>query len=238
MGAYEVIAETRTAATKAELKRRRRNGYIPAIAYGGGRENQMLWVRHRSIADAVKQGSLEGTLLTLRVNDDSYPVIIKEIQRDALSHAPIHIDFQVVSLSERVEVKVPVHLSGEAEALKATGGLLDFPHRELTIKVLPKDIPHAITLDISKLRIGDAIHVRDIPQETYTILADPDTIVVHIIPKRVEEAAPTTAAATAAPAEPEVLSKGKKTGEGAEGSVAAEGGSPAGKGKAESKEKK
>jgi large subunit ribosomal protein L25 len=236
MGAFEIVAETRAATTKAELNRRRRAGYIPAITYGGGRGNQMLWVRHRSIVDAVKQGSLEGTLLTLRVNDDSFPTIIKEIQRDAVSQVPIHIDFQVVSLTERVEVKVPVQLSGEAEALKATGGLLDFVHRELHIRVFPKDIPHSINLDISKLRIGDAIHVKDIPQTVFSILEDPESIVVHIIPKRVEEAVPAAGAETATATEPEVVGKGKKTEEGAEGAAAD--GAPTAKGKPESKEKK
>ncbi len=206
----DIIAEKREISTKGILKQQRAKGYIPAVSYGSKHKNLNLWVKYKNIVDLMKKGSIEGTIFNLKIEDKKYPVIIKEIQKDPITDKPIHIDFQIVSLKEKIEVKVPIHLVGEETALKLTGGLIDFPLREVRIKCLPRDIPKYIEVDVSNLKIGQAITVKDIPQEKFTILEPPDTIVVHIISKKLEEITPTLEAAASTTQEPEVIAKGKK----------------------------
>ncbi len=213
----EILAEEREQTTKAKLKQKKQEGYIPAVSYGSGKKNFSLWIKYKNILDITKKASLEGTIFNLKIKDKSYPVIIKEIQKDYVLNKPIHIDFQIISMKEKIEVKIPVKLLGEESALKATGGIIDFPIRELKIKCLPKDIPQNIEIDISNFKIGDGVHVKDINQDKFTILEDQNAIIVHIIAKKIEEVTPTTAeSAVTGPSEPEVIAKGKKPEEGSE----------------------
>jgi len=207
----DIIAEKREISTKGVLKQQRAKGYIPSVSYGGKQQNLNLWVKYKNIVDLMKRGSLEGAVFNLKVDDKKYSVVIKEIQKDPITDKPIHIDFQIVSLKEKVEIKVPIHLVGEETALKLTGGIIDFPLREVRIKCLPRDIPKYIEVDVSNLKIGQAITVKDISQEKFTILEPPDSLIVHIISKKVEEVTPTPeAVATVTTQEPEVIGKGKK----------------------------
>ena len=211
MEQIKITAELRQPTTKAKLKEFRKKGLLPAVAYGSKIKSMHLWVKDRIIEHLIKQTSVEGTLFSLVVDGKEHPVVIKEIQRDPLTDKPIHVDFHVVSLKEKVEVKIPIHLKGEEEVLKLTGGIIDFPMREVRIKCLPKDIPSHIEVDISHLKIGQAITVKDLPQEKFTILEPPDTIIVHILAKKKEEEKPAEAVVTETTvAEPEVISKGKK----------------------------
>ncbi|MCS7227593.1 MAG: 50S ribosomal protein L25 [Endomicrobia bacterium] len=208
---FEILAEIRDITTKSKLKEFRSKGYIPAVSYGGKVKNLYLWVKYKDINELIKQTSIEGTVFDLKVGNKEYPVIIKEIQKDPINDRPIHIDFQIISLKEKVEVKVPIHLVGEEVVLKLTGGIIDFPTREIKIKCLPKDIPKYIEVDISNLKIGQAITIKDIPQEKFTIMESPDTIIVHILSKKVEGVVPPEAVTTETTLqEPEVISKGKK----------------------------
>lgn len=206
----EILVEPREIKTKGYLKQMRQKGYIPAVAYGAKVKPTNLWVKYKTLNDLItKIASIEGTVFNIKIKDKEYPVIIKEIQRDPVTDKPIHVDFQVISLKEKIEVKVPVRLVGEETVLRLTGGMIDFPVRELRVKCLPKDIPEYIEIDISNLKIGQAITVKDIPQEKFVILDPPETLVVHILSKKVEEVVPTEVT-TAAPQEPEVISRGKK----------------------------
>jgi len=210
----KITAEPRQITTKKVLKENRKKGILPAVAYGAKVKTMHLWVKEKIIEHLIKETSAEGTLFYLVVDGKEYPVVIKEIQKDPLTDKPIHVDFHIVSLKEKIEVKVPIHLKGEEEVLKHTGGIIDFPLREVRIKCLPKDIPTHIEVDISQLKIGQAITVKDLPQQNFTILEPPDTIVVHVISKKVEEVVPTQETAAATPQEPEVIAKGKKEKEG------------------------
>lgn len=205
----EIPVEPREVKTKGYLKQMRQKGYIPAVAYGVKVKPTNLWVKYKILNDLIsKIASIEGTVFNIKIGDKEYPVIIKEIQKDPVTDKPIHVDFQVISLKEKIEVKVPVRLVGEETVLKLTGGMIDFPVRELRIKCLPKDIPEYIEVDVSNLKIGQAITVKDIPQEKFVILDPPETIIVHILSKKVEEIP--TGAEAATPQEPEVISRGKK----------------------------
>lgn len=207
---FEIEAQIREKSTKSMLKKMRAEGYIPAVSYGSKVKPMSLYVKYKTINDLIKQTSIEGTVFKLKVQGKEYPVIIKEIQKDPVTEKPIHIDFHIISLKEKVEVKVPIHLVGEETALRRTGGMIDFPVREVRIKCLPKDIPKHIEVDISNLNIGQSITVKDIPQEKFVILEPPDTIIVHILSKKEEVVPSAEAVPSAEIQEPEVISKGKK----------------------------
>jgi len=204
----KIPAEIRQITTKSVLKEYRKKGILPAVAYGSKIKTMHLWVKDKIIEHLIKETSVEGTVFYLVVDGKEYPVVIKEIQKDPLTDKPIHVDFHVISLKEEIEVKVPIHLKGEEEVLKHTGGIIDFPLREVRIKCLPKNIPQYIEVDISNLKIGQAITVKDIPQEKFVILEPPDSIIVHVLSRKKEET-PTETAVTQT-TEPEVISKGKK----------------------------
>jgi large subunit ribosomal protein L25 len=204
----KIPAEIRQITTKSVLKEYRKKGILPAVAYGSKIKTMYLWVKDRIIEHLIKETSVEGTVFYLVVDGKEYPVVIKEVQKDPLTDKPIHVDFHVISLKEEIEVKVPIHLKGEEEVLKHTGGIIDFPLREVRIKCLPKNIPQYIEVDISNLKIGQAITVKDIPQEKFVILEPPDSIIVHVLSRKKEET-PTETVVTQT-TEPEVISKGKK----------------------------
>jgi large subunit ribosomal protein L25 len=204
----KIPAEIRQITTKSVLKEYRKKGILPAVAYGSKIKTMHLWVKDKIIEHLIKETSVEGTVFYLVVDGKEYPVVIKEIQKDPLTDKPIHVDFHVISLKEEIEVKVPIHLKGEEEVLKHTGGIIDFPLREVRIKCLPKNIPQYIEVDISNLKIGQAVTVKDIPQEKFVILEPPDSIIVHVLSRKKEET-PTETAVTQT-TEPEVISKGKK----------------------------
>jgi large subunit ribosomal protein L25 len=118
-----------------------------------------------------------------------------------------------VAMDKLIRVTVPVQLVGEAKGVKAEGGIVDFVHRELLVESLPGDIPEHITVDVTELMLHDGIRVRDLPvNDKWKAVSDADMLIVHVVAPKVEaEPAPAegVAAVPAAPAEPEVIKKGK-----------------------------
>ena len=140
-------------------------------------------------------------------------VLVKEYQLDPIHHKLLHADFYQVAMDKTLTVTVPIVLKGEAPGVKQQGGIVDFVNREIEIEVLPGDIPENITVDIGELMLNQGLRVRDLATEgvKWKALSEPDTMIVHVVPPRAEEA-PAVAEAAAAPtvaAEPEVIKKGK-----------------------------
>ena len=142
-------------------------------------------------------------------------VLVKEYQLDPIDHKLLHADFYQVAMDKMLTVTVPVVLKGEAKGVKQQGGIVDFVNREVEIEVLPGDIPENITVDISELMLNQGVRVRDLSTEgvKWTAVSDADMMIVHVVTLKVEEEAPAAeavaAAPGAAPAEPEVIKKGK-----------------------------
>ena len=207
-------AETRSVAKRSELKNLRSKGMIPAVFYGKKDEAVSLAVPLKKFNEIIHSGGAN-VLVSLKLKDGTKTAIIKEVQRDMISQVPIHIDFQAVSLSEKVQVSVPLHVVGVAPGVKLSGGILQHLMREVVIKCLPTHIPQKIDIDISNLQIGNIIAVKDLPKiEDVEIITDPNQIIVNVVAPAAEEVAPAAEAAVAgaapASAEPEVISKGKK----------------------------
>jgi large subunit ribosomal protein L25 len=126
----------------------------------------------------------------------------------------LHADFYRVAMDKAIRVTVPVHLSGEAKGVKAQGGIVDFVHREIVVECLPGDIPEHIAVDVTELMLHDGVRVRDLAADgKWKPVSEGDMLIVHVVAPKVEaEPAPAEVAAAAvptAPAEPEVIKKGK-----------------------------
>ena len=170
MQTISVEAEIRENLSQGKLNDLRRNGFLPGILYGAdgsakkaAKANTLLKVPEKSFLKMLnKEGA--NVLIELKLGTEKANAVIKELQRDYVTRKLIHVDFQRVDMSKKLEVSVPVHLTGEAPGVKLNGGILEHITRELRVSCLPKDIPHQIDIDISKLDIGYGISVKDIPQ--------------------------------------------------------------------------
>jgi large subunit ribosomal protein L25 len=161
------------------------------------------------------------TLITLKLDGTESRVMVKEYQLDPITHKLLHADFFELAMDRAITVTVPIAVRGEAAGVKQQGGLLDFVTREIEVQCLPTDIPE---VDVTELMLHQAVRLRDLPQNPkWKALNDPDTMIVHVVVPKAEEAAATpeaeaaaAAAAAATPAEPEVIKKGKVEKEGEE----------------------
>jgi large subunit ribosomal protein L25 len=203
---------------KNEARRLRAEGRIPAVLYGGqkpGDPATPIAVDPKVLMRILHSESGVNTLISLSVDGASTRVLVKEYQLDPVTHKLLHADFYRIAMDRAITVTVPVVVRGEPKGVKQQGGILDFVHRDIEVECLPGDIPEKIELDVSELLLGQAIRVRDLPRDPkWTPLTDGDVMLVHVMtPKAEEEPAAAAATATgevpAAPAEPEVIKKGK-----------------------------
>jgi large subunit ribosomal protein L25 len=198
---------------KNEARRLRASGRIPAVLYGGEtHEGKPIAVDPKLLSKILHSELGANTLIALRVpGGGEARVLVKEYQLDPVSRELLHADFYRVAMDKAMRVTVPVVTRGEAPGVKQQGGILDFVHREIEIECLPADIPEHVEVDVSELMIGQSIRVRDLVVAVkWTPVSDPDTMLVHVIALKVEEPVAEAAAVPAeAPAEPEVIKKGK-----------------------------
>lgn len=197
---------------KGVARKLRAAGRIPAVVYGGHRDPVAIEVDRKSISELVKKsehGVRSIFLLKMAGTDQQRHAMIKDVQIDPISRKMTHIDFVRVLMDEAVRVNVPVHVVGTAIGVKE-GGLLDFQVRELHVECLPNVIPDSIDVDVSALGHHDYLRVSDLQvPEGVKVLDDPDRVVVGVTHAKTEAAPEVDAAAAAAPAEPEVIKKGK-----------------------------
>jgi large subunit ribosomal protein L25 len=209
--------------TKKQLSTLRSTHMIPAVVYGGKKDPLAVIVDEKALMQATKTGGANA-ILHLKHPKGEDTVILKELQRHVVSHQPIHADFQRINLKEKIEVRVPLRTVGEAPGVKLHGGILEYVLREFRVRAPPTAIPQHIDLDVSKLEVNMSLHVKDVPvPEGVEVLDAPDHLVANVLVPT-EEAAATPAAGAegaAAAAEPEVIAKGKKDEEGAEGEAKA-----------------
>ena len=198
---------------KNEAVRIRQEGRIPAVVYGNASQAEPVSVDPKALLKILRSQSGANTLIALKIDGaDAARVLVKEYQIHPISHHLLHADFYRVAMDRVLRVTVPVHLTGEAKGVKAQGGVVDFVHREVVLECLPADIPEHITVDVTELMLNDGIRVRDI--ETggkWKPVSEPDMLIVHVVAVKVEAepVAADAAAAPTAPAEPEVIKKGK-----------------------------
>jgi large subunit ribosomal protein L25 len=202
-------ASTRTATGKGAARSLRREGKIPGVIYGHGRDAEPVAIDTASLHKMLLGISAATTIVDVAI-DDRAPVraLIREIQRDSLRPAEIiHLDLYEVRGDEEITLQIPIHLIGIPDGVRNFGGVLDHVLRELEIEVLPSDIPEHVDLDVTALAIGHSMFVRDLKVEKAKVLNDPDTPICTVVAPRTEEApAPVEEAVTA---EPELIRKPK-----------------------------
>jgi large subunit ribosomal protein L25 len=197
---------------KGANRRLRRSGKIPAVLYGHKIKSVSLEVDPKEIFRILHSQSGENTIFELTVpGQEKINCMIKEYQLEPVTHELLHADFYEVAMDEVLEVDVPLNVTGEAYGVKTEGGLLDIVHREIRVECLPADIPEHIDVDVTNMKIGDLVRVKDLQvSDKIKILEDPDSVVVAVEHPREEELPVAAAAAVPeAEAEPEVIKKGK-----------------------------
>jgi large subunit ribosomal protein L25 len=202
-------AASRTATGKGAARSLRRDGKVPGIIYGHGREAEAVTI-DKSALDKMLFGISAGTTILDVAVDGRAPVkaLIREIQRDSLRPAEIiHLDLYEVRSDEEITLAVPIRLIGIPDGVRNFGGVLDHVLRELEVEVLPSNIPDHVDLDVTALTIGHSLFVRDVTVENAKVLNDPDTPICTVVAPRTEEAP--AVVEEVATTEPELIRKPK-----------------------------
>lgn len=207
-------AQPREAGNKNDARRVRRGGKIPGVVYGAGKNATAVSVDPRQVNRILHSAAGHNTIFDLALDGERTKAMIVDWQYEPIKGSLLHIDLKRIAMDQKLTVTVPIVLKGEAVGVKQQGGILEQVQREVEIECLPGDIPSGIDLDVSELTFGKVLRVADLPPNPkLKILSDPNQPVAHVISIKEEVAATPEAAATeaaAAPAEPEVIKKGKQ----------------------------
>jgi len=216
MERISIQAEKREVRGKGAARSLRRAGKVPATLYRAGRA-QSIQLSRKELSKLINSVAGEQVMVDLQFADgDKKLALLKDFQVDPIRSELLHTDFFEVSLTETVKITVHVATHGEPVGVKRDAGLLQYPTREILIECLPDKIPGKIDIDISKLEIGQSIHVSDLKlEEGIKILSDPHEVIVNVVAAVAEAVAPAAEVVETAAPEPEVMKKGKKEEEGA-----------------------
>jgi len=197
-------ANTRTNFSKSSRNGLRRDGRVPGVFYSKHDKPMSIDVLEKAMKPLVFTS--ETHLIGLTVDGSEHDCVIKDVQFDPVTDRIIHFDLLGLTSDEMFQLEVPVQFHGNAVGIKE-GGILQQTLHKLQIECLPKDIPQHLEVDVTNLKLGDAIHAGDLKYEGITILTQADAVVVAVTHPKVEKEA--TPEAGAAAAEPEVITKGK-----------------------------
>ncbi|MCH9015676.1 MAG: 50S ribosomal protein L25 [Gemmatimonadetes bacterium] len=183
-----VGAERRSTAGKGAARELRRNGRLPAIIYGHGRNPESLSISEPEFTKVVASlhGDVKSTLFDLEFEGNTVTAVIRELQRHPSRLNVLHVDFMEIHAGEEITLDIPIHLVGIPDGVRNAGGVLDQVLREISISVLPKDISEHVDLDVTDLTVGSSLHVSDISIPNATILTDGGKSVCSVVPPRVE----------------------------------------------------
>jgi large subunit ribosomal protein L25 len=199
----KLVATRRTPGKTGAL---RSAGQMPAVVYN--RELNIPIAVDYQAFDRVFRAQGTSSIIDLEIDGENHEVLVKQVQMDKRKRIPVHADFYAVTAGQPVEVYIPIEFVGTAIGARE-GGQLDVQRREVLISILPRFIPQHLSVDVSALEIGDALHVADLkpylPAEA-EILDDLELTLVTVVPPRVHE----EEVAEAEEAEPEVIAKGKE----------------------------
>jgi large subunit ribosomal protein L25 len=225
MKSVSLNAFPRTQARRGGVKKLRTAGRIPAVIYGRQQKDpQNLEVAAKDMENLVHHSVSENLLVDLSVKDDPRPkrlALVQEVQHHALSGKMMHIDFHEVAENEKVTILVPVETVGEANGVKNGGGVLEHVLFKIKARALPKDLPEFITVDVSHLEIGQAVHLGDIKAPEGVEIIGEKHISVIAVAAPVAEVVETPAGEAAAAGEVEMIKEKKE--DGAEGAAPAKG---------------
>ena len=203
---------------KGGARKARAAGLIPGILYGHGETPVPVAVGARDFQLALAKSEGRNPIVNLSVGGSDFTALIRDVQYDPITHGVLHLDFQHISLTERIEVEVAIHLTGLPTGVKDAGGILEQILRTVEVRCLPTAIPSSLDIDVTHLAIGDSVHVRDLKVQDLEILTELDATVATVVPPTVMEEKPAEEVAATETAEPELsVERGKKEEEGEEG---------------------
>jgi large subunit ribosomal protein L25 len=215
MISQEVVAATPREGkfNKNAARRVRVRGKIPAVVYGAAEPAVAIEVDPKQIQKILHSDSGHNSIFDLEITGSTAKTkaMIVDWQYEPIKGTLMHIDLKRIALDKAMKVEVPIQLVGTAVGVKTQGGILDLVLREVEIECLPGDIPSHIDLDVTEMSIGDVRRVSDLPHsDKLKFLTDEGATVAHVVSIK-EEVAPAAeeVAAVTAPAEPEVVKKGK-----------------------------
>jgi large subunit ribosomal protein L25 len=219
METFTVEGKIREGRGKNAARRTRQTGMVPAVLYGGRKDSVALSVNAKQVAKILRSETGHNTIFTVRVADGvEERAMMKDWQVDPLTGSLLHVDLFRIAMDVRMRVRVPVHTFGEPQGVKLQGGIFEMVTRAVEVECLPGDIPEEFKVDVSGLMIGKQLRAGDIAldDQKMKLLTDPQRVIAHVVTLKKEEepAAEAAVAVETAPAEPELIKKGKKEEEG------------------------
>jgi large subunit ribosomal protein L25 len=212
---FELVADPRDGVQgKGASRRLRRAGKVPAILYGGKQAPRQIILDHQNLLTLLDNERFYSTILSLRINGEIQPAILKDVQRHPAKNQVLHIDLQRVLEDEPVRMRIPLHFVNGAVApgVKQQGGVISHLLNDVEVRALPKDLPEYIEVDLSEMQINEIKRLSDLklPEgvEIVALAHGRDEPVVAIHHPRAEEAeSPAAEAAAAAAAAPAAAKK-------------------------------
>ncbi len=205
--------EKREKVGKQVSKQTRRMGKVPGIFYMHGEDSVAVSVDAKQLFNAIRT---EGSIVDLTFGTgDKRKCVIREVQWDPIHVRPLHVDLMGIKLTEKLQVEVPIHLTGTAVGVKLSGGILQQILRDLPIECLPADIPAHVDVDVSNLEIGQNVRIENLNLDKIKILLDPSQTIAVVVPPKLT-AEPTAVTEEAEITEPEVVGQKKEKDEEAE----------------------
>lgn len=218
-----VTAEPRETRGKNEARRLRVRGLSPAVVYGAEKNPVAVAVSPKEINKILHSASGHNTIFNLDIQGlENTPVMVIDTQQDPVTDALLHADLLRIDLNKRIAVKIAVHLQGEPKGVKTQSGTLEVVNREIEVECLPDEIPDAFNVSIVEMMVGNYLRFGDVPLTgSMKLVSSPNLVLAHVVGPKTEAA---TTEEGAAPAEPEVIKKGKKEEAGADAKGDAKGG--------------
>jgi large subunit ribosomal protein L25 len=217
MATVELKAKVRDKVGKQNARKARTDGLIPAVLYGEGESPVALAVNTKEFNSALHTRARGNVIIDLAIEGGggACKAIIRQIQRHPVHRDIIHVDFQHISMTKEIVIKVPIVVVGESVGVKSHGAILEYLLREIEVQCLPTSIPEQVTVDVSNLDIGDSLQVKDLTIEGVKLVTDPDASVLTVVAPTVIEEVKVEApveGAEAVPAEGEAGAEKKEEG--------------------------
>jgi large subunit ribosomal protein L25 len=191
MATVGLKAKVRGKVGKESAKRDRTEGLVPAVLYGEGEQPLALAVDNKELYSVLHTRARGNVIIDLAIEGSGRgecKAIIREIQRHPIHRGIIHVDFQHISMTKEIVVRVPIVVTGESVGVKSHGGILEFLLREIEVQCLPTAIPEQVTVDVSNLDIGDSLQVKHLAIEGMKLVTDADASVITVVaPTVIEE---------------------------------------------------
>ena len=209
---FELNAEPRSNVGKGASRRLRRTGKVPGVLYGTGKEPVSIQLDHDKLVHHLENEAFYSRILTLKLGQDLQEVVLRDLQRHPYKPVLLHIDLQRISASEKITMRVPIHIINAAvcPGVKDEKGIVNSLMSQLEVICLPKNLPEYIEIDIAALHVGQSFHLSDVklPEgvelELLVSGGDADQAICSVQPPQAEEVeAPVAAAAPTAAATPE-----------------------------------